>query len=167
MAKQYLEKLIALVSETTKENLLESCQDTVLLLEIAGVYEATQPKKSLQCLLKCVTLLSEDGYRVPPELYNNIGALYSNSRNVTDGKTVDARKESKIEAMANAKKYYDIALVECGDDIQTPSLVTVLYNAASLTDESDPAVSRSIYKRILHAHPAYVDGNNLLFLCNI
>ncbi|KAI1368494.1 hypothetical protein F5Y08DRAFT_266368 [Xylaria arbuscula] len=143
--------------------------DSSILLNLARLYENTQPEKALQCLLQVEQLEldqipasehpegTEDPSEVrnilrknlPPQLLNNIGCFYA-----------QAEKHGPATEMFQAALGSCMRIGEKGEDIDTDALVTTIsfnlgrsYESQGLTDKAV-----EVYEQLIERHDDYTDA---------
>ncbi|KAI1302589.1 hypothetical protein F5Y03DRAFT_361182 [Xylaria venustula] len=143
--------------------------DSSILLNLARLYESTQPEKALQCLLQVEQLELDqihssehpDGIEdatelrntlrknLPPQLLNNIGCFYS-----------QAEKHSLATDMFQAALSSCMRIGEKGEDMDADALVTTIsfnlgrsYEYQGLTDKAV-----EVYEQLLARHDDYTDA---------
>lgn len=148
-------------------------QDSSVLMNLARLYEADQPEKSLHCLLQVeqmeIDAIDEEDRPeeiddeaemkvalrefLPPQLLNNIGCFYYQG-----------------ERYSQAKEYFQSALTACtkaserDPSLDGDSLVTsISFNLARTYEaESLPDQAKGVYEGLLSRHPDYVDASTRL-----
>ncbi|KAI3337420.1 hypothetical protein HD806DRAFT_476635 [Xylariaceae sp. AK1471] len=143
--------------------------DSSILLNLARLYEHSQPEKALQCLLQVEQLeldqIPSSEYpagiedtselrnalrkNLPPQLLNNIGCFHS-----------QAEKHDRATEMFQAALSSCMRIGEKGEDMDTDSLVTTIsfnlgrsYESQGLTDKAVEA-----YEQLVARHEDYTDA---------
>ncbi|KAJ2973141.1 hypothetical protein NUW58_g9014 [Xylaria curta] len=143
--------------------------DSSILLNLARLYESSQPEKALQCLLQVEQLELDqipssehpDGIEdslelrnilrknLPPQLLNNIGCFYS-----------QAEKHDRATEMFQAALSSCMRIGEKGEDMDTDALVTTIsfnlgrsYESQGLTDKAV-----EVYEQLIARHDDYTDA---------
>ncbi|KAI0187267.1 hypothetical protein F4808DRAFT_446463 [Astrocystis sublimbata] len=143
--------------------------DPSILLNLARLYESSQPEKALQCLLQVEQLELDqipssehpDGIEdanelrtalrknLPPQLLNNIGCFYS-----------QAEKHDRATELFQAALGSCMRIGEKGEDIDTDGLVTTIsfnlgrsYEYQGLTDKAV-----EVYEQLIARHDDYTDA---------
>ncbi|KAI1155967.1 hypothetical protein F4825DRAFT_405495 [Nemania diffusa] len=164
-AIEYLEQ-VRTAWKDPKKNL---SPDSSILLNLARLYETSQPEKALQCLLQVEQLeldqipSSEHPAEIkdaselrnalrknlPPQLLNNIGCFYS-----------QAEKHERATEMFQAALSSCMRIGEKGEDMDTDALVTTIsfnlgrsYESQGLTDKAV-----EVYEQLTARHDDYTDA---------
>ncbi|KAI2642906.1 hypothetical protein GGS21DRAFT_500152 [Xylaria nigripes] len=164
-AIDYLEQ-VRMAWKDPKKNL---SPDSSILLNLARLYEKSQPEKALQCLLQVEQLEldqiisseypdeTEDASELrnklrknlPPQLLNNIGCFYS-----------QAEKHDPATEMFQAALSSCMRIGDRGEDIDTDALVTTIsfnlgrsYESQGLTDKAI-----EVYEQLIARHDDYTDA---------
>ncbi|KAI1752280.1 hypothetical protein F4782DRAFT_530535 [Xylaria castorea] len=143
--------------------------DSSILLNLARLYESSQPEKALQCLSQVEQLELDqipssehpDGIEdanelrnalrkyLPPQLLNNIGCFYS-----------QAEKHERATEMFQAALSSCMRIGEKGEDMDTDALVTTIsfnlgrsYESQGLTDKAV-----EVYEQLIARHDDYTDA---------
>jgi len=147
----------------------QATPDQSVLLNLARLYEADQPEKSLKCLEEVEQMEleaipeedypenAEEGFELkaalrellPPQLLNNMGCFHF-----------------QAERFVRARELFQAGLNACikaeqrDDSIDSDALVTsISYNLArSYESEGMLDEAKVVYKRLLERHPGYVDA---------
>ncbi|KAI1828235.1 hypothetical protein F4861DRAFT_173188 [Xylaria intraflava] len=164
-AIDYLEQ-VRIAWKDPKKNL---SPDSSILLNLARLYEKSQPEKALQCLLQVEQLeldqivSSENSDKIkdsldlrnslrknlPPQLLNNIGCFYS-----------QAEKHDRATEMFQAALSSCMRIGDKGEDIDADALVTTIsfnlgrsYESQGLTDKAV-----EVYETLIARHDDYTDA---------
>uniref|UniRef100_H2YEL2 Uncharacterized protein n=1 Tax=Ciona savignyi TaxID=51511 RepID=H2YEL2_CIOSA len=144
LAKKHLRK----VSEQYPDD-VEAWIELAQLLERQQSTSTSDGVQGALAAYGTATSLVQDRVKadVPPEILNNIAGLHFRLGNLNE-----------------AKKYYEVALKRCGDELNHDELyyrsimITMQYNLGRLCEEMfqfEDAVNH--YKNILREHPNYID----------
>ncbi|KAI9331952.1 hypothetical protein BDR26DRAFT_869739 [Obelidium mucronatum] len=151
----YFGKLQALIKkfngeETSKADHAGLFPDPVMQVELAKIYESSNPNLALKGYLNALSKL-EAGGTTPAavEVLNNIGALYHK----------DAQTQKDFEL---AKSYYERALAAAESAPENTDKyelrITIQYNLARLHEQlGNISAASSEYNSILESHPSYFD----------
>lgn len=133
---------------SSKRRIQAAGQDSALYVEVARLWAATDPKRTLKAYQASMAVRTDADEDVPATLLNNIGCLEYGRKNV-------------IEAQAHFEQAIGAATRDqntLGD--QEAALVTALYNFAITkegTGQTEEAVG--IYKgAVLAKHPEWFEG---------
>ncbi|GAP89691.2 putative tetratricopeptide repeat protein 1 [Rosellinia necatrix] len=164
-AIEYLEQ-VRTAWKDPKKNL---SPDSSILLNLARLYESSQPERALQCLLQveqleldqipssehpegiedAAELRSILRKNLPPQLLNNIGCFYSQSE-----------KHDRATDMFQAALSSCMRIGEKGEDMDTDALVTTIsfnlgrsYESQGLTDKAI-----EVYEQLIARHDDYTDA---------
>lgn len=139
--------------ETAKNHLKkvteQASDDVEAWIELAQILEQSADLQgSLNAYNQAVKLLTENVEQdVPPEIWNNMAALFYRMGQLPEAKEKleQALEKTKLEAQQDAQYYDSIA-------------VTMTYNMARLFEEMcEFDQSDKLYKNILKEHPNYID----------
>lgn len=123
-------------------------EDIEAWIELAQILEQNDLHGSLNAYNQAVKILTETvGQDIPPEIWNNMAALFYRLGQLPDAKEKldQALEKTKLEAQHDAQYYDSIA-------------VTMTYNMARLFEEMcEFDQSDKLYKTILKEHPNYID----------
>ncbi|KAI1180195.1 hypothetical protein F4777DRAFT_531306 [Nemania sp. FL0916] len=164
-AIEYLEQ-VRTAWKDPKKNL---SPDSSILLNLARLYESSQPEKALQCLLQVEQLELDQippsehpddikdaselrnalRKHLPPQLLNNIGCFHA-----------QAEKHERATEMFQAALSSCMRIGERGEDIDTDALVTTIsfnlgrsYESQGLTDKAV-----EVYEQLITRHDDYADA---------
>ncbi|KAJ3071353.1 protein required for normal CLN1 and CLN2 G1 cyclin expression [Podochytrium sp. JEL0797] len=123
--------------------------DPVMQVELARIYEGTNPAISLKGYLNALSVMEADGSAANAvEILNNIGALYH--------REAVTHKDFEI-----AQSFYERALT--ASETSTSSAksdlaITIKYNLARLHEQlGNPTQATTEFQSILETHPSYFD----------
>ncbi|KAF1837901.1 tetratricopeptide repeat protein 1 [Decorospora gaudefroyi] len=164
-ALKYLES----VQSAWKDPKKKATPDASVLLNLARLYEADHPEKSLKCLEEVeqmeIEAIPEEDYPegiaegpeltaalrqlLPPQLLNNMGCFHF-----------------QAERHVRAQELFQAALNACvnaenrDDTIDTDALVTTIsFNLARTYEaEGETGEAKTVYNSLLNRHPDYVDA---------
>lgn len=121
-------------------------------LTLSKLYESKDLSQSLTYLHKAIESRSQTGQDVPLEVYNNIGVF----------NFIKSNENAALENFENAlKKLGDVENNELAGDLK----VTITYNLARSTENSDQPKAIEIYESLLKDCPHYFSAKlRLLFL---
>jgi RNA polymerase-associated protein CTR9 len=166
-ALKYLES----VQSAWKDPKKKATPDQSVLLNLARLYEADHPEKSLKCLEEVeqmeIAAIPDEDYPegieegaeltaalrqlLPPQLLNNMGCFHF-----------------QAERYVRAQELFQVALQACisaenrddSDTIDTDALVTTISFNLGRTYEAEgqDAEAREVYDGLLNRHPDYVDA---------
>lgn len=157
------------VRTSWKDPIRNITPDTSVLLNLARLYEADQPEKSLQCLQQVEQMeydqIPEDErpksqeeeatFRavlresLPPQLLNNMGCFYYQSDKYDQARDMF---QSALNACVKAGENHD--------DIDTDALVsTISYNLGRTLESMNKLdEANTVYQGLLHRHNDYTDA---------
>jgi RNA polymerase-associated protein CTR9 len=122
--------------------------DVEAWIELAQILEQNDLQGSLNAYNQAVKILTEKvEAEIPPEIWNNMAALYYRIGNLSEAKNKleQAIERAKVEAQHDSQYYDSIA-------------ITMTYNMARLYEEMcEFDQSDKLYKSILKEHPNYID----------
>ncbi|XP_044738203.1 RNA polymerase-associated protein CTR9 homolog isoform X2 [Chrysoperla carnea] len=123
--------------------------DVEAWIELAQILEQSDLQGSLQAYGTATRILKEKvGDEIPPEIFNNVGALHYRLGNLEEAKKnlEESLERSKVEAAEHDPQYYNSIAVT------TTYNLSRLYEALCVFDKSE-----KLYKDIIKEHPNYVD----------
>ncbi|KAI0405729.1 hypothetical protein F4802DRAFT_561712 [Xylaria palmicola] len=143
--------------------------DSSILLNLARLYESSQPEKALQCLLqveqleldqvppsehpggieKASELRNALRKHLPPQLLNNIGCFYS-----------QAERHDSATEMFQAALSSCMRIGEKGEDMDTDALVTTISFNLGRSYESQGLIDKAVevYEQLMARHDDYTDA---------